>query len=206
VTRLLGRWALLLSGLWLLPVLLIRAQPYDPSALRAFLTPPEGCPAPCFMGIRPGVTTVAEAFAILDEHPWLVPGSLKDFGVNTGFSWWWADAAPSWIDRATRPQLHTYDGEVNDIIVQTTIPWGDFVFVMGKTRIYGLIPPPETPANSDPPYDYRHEIWYQDLGLMAYARGYCRDSNLYAWPVLLQVRAQPMLISGRSVHGMTNCR
>lgn len=39
-------------------LLLIHAQPYDDSQLRAFLTPPEGCPAPCFMGIRPGITTV----------------------------------------------------------------------------------------------------------------------------------------------------
>ncbi len=57
--------ALLLSGLFLLPVLLIRAQPYDDGGLRAFLTPPEDCPAPCFMGIRPGVTTTEEALEIL---------------------------------------------------------------------------------------------------------------------------------------------
>jgi hypothetical protein len=29
-------------------ILLIHLQPYDDSDLRAFLTPPDGCPAPCF--------------------------------------------------------------------------------------------------------------------------------------------------------------
>ena len=69
--RYLLRWMMILSGVLLLPILLIRAQPYDDSKLRAFLTPPKGCPAPCFMGIRPGVTTTEEAIAILEDHEWL---------------------------------------------------------------------------------------------------------------------------------------
>lgn len=56
---------LLLSVLCLTPVLLIRAQPYDDGGLRAFLTPPEGCPAPCFMGIRPGGTSPEDALMLL---------------------------------------------------------------------------------------------------------------------------------------------
>jgi hypothetical protein len=43
----------------------IRAQPYDDHELRELLLP-AGCPAPCFMGIRPGVTTVEEAVKILE--------------------------------------------------------------------------------------------------------------------------------------------
>lgn len=65
--RLLLRPILLLTLLAALPIFAIRAQRYDDSELRAFLTPPEGCPPPCFMGIRPGVTTVDEALAILDS-------------------------------------------------------------------------------------------------------------------------------------------
>ncbi len=72
IIRSLCRAALLLSVVFLLPVLLIRAQPYDDSDLRAFLTPPEDCPAPCFMDIRPGMTTAEEAVSILDAHPWVL--------------------------------------------------------------------------------------------------------------------------------------
>ena len=56
--------ASVLLGLLFAAAAVIRAQPYDDSELRAFLTPPEGCPAPCFMGIRPGVTTREEALTI----------------------------------------------------------------------------------------------------------------------------------------------
>ena len=70
-----------MSGLFVFPVLLIHAQPYDDSELRAFLMPPEGCPAPCFMGIRPGVTTVNDARGFLQAQP-----SLADtVGLNPPF-------------------------------------------------------------------------------------------------------------------------
>src|SRR5690606_25048567 len=79
--RLLLRPILLLTLLAALTIVLIRAQPYDDSDLRAFLTPPEGCPAPCFMGIRPGVTTVEEAIAILEGHEW-VTNLVVDLDTN----------------------------------------------------------------------------------------------------------------------------
>ena len=56
---------------FILPIALIRAQNYDDSALRTFLTPPAGCLAPCFMGIRPGVTTFAQASTIVQTHEWV---------------------------------------------------------------------------------------------------------------------------------------
>jgi hypothetical protein len=69
--RLLFSSAILLTLLFAACIGIIRAQPYDNSDLSAFLTPPEGCPMPCFMGIRPGVTTVEEAIAILEAHEWI---------------------------------------------------------------------------------------------------------------------------------------
>jgi hypothetical protein len=69
------RWLLIamlfLSGLLLLPVLLIRAQPYHDDALRAVLIPPATCPAPCFMGIRPGSTSFEQALGLLRDHAWI---------------------------------------------------------------------------------------------------------------------------------------
>ncbi len=67
MTRFYAKMMLALLILFFAAAAVIRAQPYDDSELRAFLTPPEGCPAPCFMGIRPGVTTVEEAITILEN-------------------------------------------------------------------------------------------------------------------------------------------
>jgi hypothetical protein len=44
-------------------ILLIHAQPYADNDLRQLLS--EDCPAPCFMGIRPGVTTRHEVIQML---------------------------------------------------------------------------------------------------------------------------------------------
>lgn len=76
---LLLRHTLLLTVLLALPIFAIRAQPYDDSELRAFLAPPTGCPAPCFMGIRPGVTTVRDARMRLEAEPSLA----NTVGINT---------------------------------------------------------------------------------------------------------------------------
>jgi hypothetical protein len=46
-------------------IAVIRAHPYDDIAMRAFLVPSLECPMPCFLGIRPGATTVEEAHSIL---------------------------------------------------------------------------------------------------------------------------------------------
>ena len=71
-------------------LILIHAQPYDDHELRQLLLP-EGCPAPCFMGIRPGVTTVEEAIRILDGSGWVETNepnpSNDDFGDQISFEW-----------------------------------------------------------------------------------------------------------------------
>jgi hypothetical protein len=57
-------------------LLLIHAQPYDDHELRDLLLP-EDCPAPCFMGIRPGVTTEDEAIAIIRASEWIDHDSIN---------------------------------------------------------------------------------------------------------------------------------
>jgi hypothetical protein len=112
---------------------LIRAQPYDDSELRAFLTPPDGCPMPCFMGIRPGVTTADEALAILETHEWV--GEIYTFNNGmTGeldyMNWDWTGKQSNLIQAATDTypnigSLRITDGTVTDINVPTLISLGD---------------------------------------------------------------------------------
>jgi hypothetical protein len=71
-------------------LMLVHAQPYDDHELRELLLP-DGCPAPCFMGIRPGVTTMDEALKILEASGWIETDKPKpsndDFGNEISFEW-----------------------------------------------------------------------------------------------------------------------
>lgn len=103
--RLLLRYALGSSLLLVLPLWLIRAQPHDNQVLAALLTLPEDCAAPCFMGIRPGTTTMEQALSILQTHPWaevVQQGYPRhDIWPRSGFrdlSWTWSDAVSDEID------------------------------------------------------------------------------------------------------------
>src|SRR4051794_14092484 len=77
------RLAILLIVLFTAVLLLIHAQPYDDHELRQLLLP-EGCPAPCFMGIRPGVTTMDEALELLKKSGWIeIESSYSISGRDT---------------------------------------------------------------------------------------------------------------------------
>src|SRR4051812_31653625 len=123
----------------------IIAQPHDDSVMRAFFALPD-CAAPCFLGIRPGVTTTAEAIAILQAHPWVkgVSPAASTFGngarAYTNIYWSWSGQQPAFIFDAaskTPPYLHIYAGKVQYIRLVTRIPYADAWFVVGA-------PPSET--------------------------------------------------------------
>lgn len=56
--------------LFTIVLILIHIQPDDDHELRQLLLP-EGCPAPCFLGIHPGVTTYDEAIQLLVASKWV---------------------------------------------------------------------------------------------------------------------------------------
>lgn len=77
-------------------LLLIRTLPHDASQLRQLLLP-EGCPAPCLMGIRPGITTIDEAAAILRANPWVGHIEQESNNFGTTIKWTWNDQIPERI-------------------------------------------------------------------------------------------------------------
>ncbi len=130
--RLLLRLLALLIAAFALAVGAIIAQPRDDAAMRAFFAPPEGCASPCFLGLRPGVTSRDDAVDILSAHPWI---SLID-GGDEGLAWTWNGQQPAFVDRYRSGFLLAHvdftDGVVSSIHVPTTTRWADFYVLFGK--------------------------------------------------------------------------
>ena len=114
---------------------LIRAQPYHDSELRAFVTPPDGCPMPCFLGIRPGVTTADEALAILEAHEWVgevyTYRSLEDRQIAL-INWNWTEKRSGLIDSSQIASIHAVDRIVTDISIPTHFSLGENWLVWGQ--------------------------------------------------------------------------
>src|SRR5262245_29374883 len=92
---------LLLTVLFAACIGVIRAQPYDDADLRAFLTPGDDCRMPCFLGIRPGVTTLEEAAGILQAHEWVGDITIENYphgDMPWGFVRWnWNGQQPAFL-------------------------------------------------------------------------------------------------------------
>jgi len=193
MTLFFSRVALLLSGLFLLPLLLIPAQPYDDSGLREFLAPPEGCAAPCFMGIQPGMTTVDEALAILSQDPWVKPGSADEwhaaYATAPVLIWEWGEAAPDWIDRQENGYVKFVDGRVDMLIIGSELYWGDVVLAMGRPDQYRWNAV-YADAVGAARFMYPYEGWYADSALLMVTQRRCRLGRVYGTLVHLQFRAE----------------
>ncbi len=87
------RLALLPMILLTAVLLVIRSQPYDDYELRELLLP-TGCPAPCFMGIQPEVTTVDEAVKLLEASGWAKDIKHEGFFIT----WVWSGTQPTIIN------------------------------------------------------------------------------------------------------------
>ena len=85
-------------------LLLIHAQPYDDHELRELLLP-EGCLAPCLMGIRPGVTTMDEAVAILQANKWVAQIKKESNGFGDTIKWTWNNQIPERIIPTSHGQI-----------------------------------------------------------------------------------------------------
>ena len=135
-------------ALFTIVLLLIRAQPYDDHDLRQLLLP-EGCPAPCFMGIRPGVTSVEQALALLHQNDGVQIIKVDPTEVNgspsqiTRISWSWNPTSSQLsrlIDTQKRGVINISDGKVYEIEVETSIRLGDYWLLDNAPKEYNLRP------------------------------------------------------------------
>lgn len=103
-------------------------------SLAELTTPPEDCEAPCWHGIRPGLTTLDEAVALLEAQ-----SDVESVRVSAGkISWWWTGEQNPIYDangRAFDGRIETVfvEGEtrVSSIVLNTTKPLGDYATALG---------------------------------------------------------------------------
>lgn len=127
---LLLRCAALLTVLSMLALGAILGQPRDDAAMRAFFTP-QDCAAPCFLGIRPGVTREDEALAILRSQPWI--DALQQNADSV--TWVWNGKQPAFVssfgNSFVLAQIDFRAGIVDTIRLTTTTTWAEFYFLFG---------------------------------------------------------------------------
>jgi hypothetical protein len=172
--RFLLNLSLLSSTLFALAIGVIRAQPYDDGGLRGFLFNSPGCETipddePCFIGIRPGVTTADEAVAILEAHEWV--GIVNDFGGV--INWRWSGRQPFLIDDADMGTLFVGNGNIQRVeIGYTFIKLGDLSILLG-------IPKSVMTSTFGSRLDFYVE--YIENGLIANVMLSCPSHQLYFW-------------------------
>lgn len=172
MTRFFLLFGLRTSLLFALFIGVLRAHSYDASALRAFLTPPDDCPMPCWQGIRPGVTNINDALHILEAHPWISEIQHPEIPYDKRTYWNWNAEPSGVINNAVRGHgLPDWDNNAwSSIEISTVVPMGDFVLTLGKPD--GLmilaIRSNSIAGGSAQVEKMMPVLVYRDLGLMIY--------------------------------------
>ncbi len=116
---------------------IIRAQPYDDHGLRDFLTPPDGCPAPCFMGIRPGVTTTSEVMRILADDERIE--NIRMIEAFEQIRWDWDGQATVFFDAGAEGTIQLSANRAEWMHFQSKITFADFLLSLGTPPRNGLV-------------------------------------------------------------------
>lgn len=125
-----------IAALCMMVVVLVRAQPYDDSTVRNFLSSGD-CDAPCFMGIIPGITRGADAVDMLRNNPWVDARSIY-IGRNSSrpYSWatWdWNGRQPAYLTGSGYLNYsNVFDQTVQVIHIQTAFSLGTLLLALGQ--------------------------------------------------------------------------
>jgi len=127
------RWivmlAVIVTLLFALPILLIRAQPYESGYLGTFLIPPDGCRAPCFMGVRPRHTTAEQALAILRANDAVEQVRMEHYYAGQSIVWNWKAAPAQFRRYAFRIGR---DNLVSRPVLPSTLTLGEVQLALGQ--------------------------------------------------------------------------
>src|SRR5262245_8953098 len=138
MTRFYLRFFPFLLILFLIPAFLIRAQPYDDHELRDLLMP-DNCEMPCFMGIRPDVTTMDDALKLLRGSRWvskMIITKVKNGRIER-LRWTWNNLAPAIYNRKITAEVESNFTETKSAAVVRNIEIGTTFPVIGLYLIWG---------------------------------------------------------------------
>ncbi|MBZ0293413.1 MAG: hypothetical protein K8L99_12675 [Anaerolineae bacterium] len=174
-------WHLLtrITPLALVPLLIIHLQPVGDADLRTFFLPPAGCPAPCWLGVRPGWTSVDEAVRLLENHEWITAvhksASFYDFE--------WSGRQPAWIDTDFDGHFRASGSVVEAIRIRTTLSNGMIFALLGSPET-GII---YTPLNTS---GLGHTVRFEINGaeISGLTRCPMRSDSFWYTPVEVQYR------------------
>jgi len=156
---------------------------------------PHGCPMPCWLGIRPGVTTMTEAIDLLHDNPYIDAKSIQPFNSGSELvsliARWRTPIDPPFSpdpnDVGTRTVILQntpgYD-VVKIIILHVNIPLGEFVQQFG--------PPDRSAVAREPIGTLFYVLEYPQMGMQFSAFLPCRKGLSIANVVGTNLLLQPL--------------
>jgi hypothetical protein len=93
---------------------------------------PEGCPAPCFMGIRPGLTSMDEAIKLLRANDGVAGVKQRSINNKYGFiTWTWKNPKPDWTSQNAVGEILLTDKTVHAITIASEVMLGEIRLTLG---------------------------------------------------------------------------
>lgn len=132
--------AALLIGAFIVLIAATRPPIQPNTTLREALFP-HNCAAPCFIGVRPGQTSLADAAAILRAHPWVKDVRIEGDVNRTFLRWSWTgepSAALNTESVGLRPFMSASRDVIQLIYLPTHIPYGDVWNWLGAPERAGI--------------------------------------------------------------------
>jgi hypothetical protein len=194
------RLAIMLTIIGLVPILLIRAQPYVDHVIQVLVQ--DRCAPPCFMRIRPGQTTMSEAYHALAAHDWVAntadefpslirQSALYGAGVpRTVVNWRWSAALPVGLDAHLPGSIIFQDHDVLALTINTGWTLGELLLTLGKPDDTWLLF-----ASSPAERAFEVYAWYANEGMLIKARGVCPAGRTFGLPIQITFHATPPVLA-----------
>jgi hypothetical protein len=188
-----NRAAACLTLLCLLPILWIRARPYQPDTLRDLRALLDSCHSPCFLDIRLGLTPVTDAIVLLQDHAWVEAVNehynqlVQRYGADELsqlsylLSWRWSAARPAWITDQDSSMIVVENNRVTGAFLQTALPLGDALLALSDDDLRRI----EHGSGISGPAWLIHDDWFPErclwlsAGDTASARDFHRPALIY---------------------------
>ena len=168
-------------------MLLIHTRPYNDSAVRQLLQT-DGCTTPCFLGIRPGITTASDAIALLRDSQWVQTETIAytESNYGGGAVWTWNKwASPLLSSRQSSLLTVRHNGvQIVDLIhISTVVASGDAYLTLGNSSYTAM-------GGTGLRGEVYMAWFYPDQGLSVWSNILCPTQADHVWvsPIVVQFR------------------